>query len=516
MKSKTQLFNWLLVVLFFLFFASISLGAEEYSKPQFLRAEPYQIEIMEKSGKLELILYGKNFTVHKSNCMWNARETMLFVRHTGKGGGWQSIANNYRGTNWPNPPRTFGLYGCFSNDRIIVNLPKEIWCATEGKLEFKFSKGKFDPTRGFTVEVDSDVFRVPVVINGDDNPIIDHFQPDYFYVNQNAGYLRIFGKFRNGSSVLIDNKECKTHYSNLSEGLIEIELPSGFLSQQAMHMVTISDPQGNPGKAKALWVYGPAKVTKFKPQRLNTGMGKAEIKLNYGGLEPERVSAKVVPEVRMVSSRNTHVAERGNLSTSINRSKSYSSDNPPADWRSIPFSTPEKERMIISLTKKWMKWEGSLHIRLESKGGETEIKIPVIRSKVVQLKPPEKVINNKNIRLNVNKKLPIFKIKPKYAGEIRNVAKLMVQLKPEAEILVIMKSMYTRYRSETRGTSAQADKELITMLKKEAKKEVYKAEKNKDRDRAESARKHIKKLMKMIKEMMEISRKSFNASIRIN
>lgn len=112
----------------------------------------------------------------------------------------------------------------------------------------------------------------------------------------------------------------------------------------------------------------------------------------------------------------------------------------------------------------------------------------------------------------VNRNTHFFRIDPKYNRQIRNIAKLMAQLKPQNIIMLKAKAMYIKYRSETRGASAKADTALLESIKKEALKEAYQAARNNDEEIKKRQREHIDKLLNMIKEMMKNSNRTFNST----
>jgi len=480
----------LFFVIFLIFlFPTLSHADGDYSKPVFNSAEPSRVDILGANGDIKIKLKGKNLMVLQKDCKWNARRTMLFVRHTARGNQWQGMANNFRlvgDDSWPNPPRQYGHYGCYSNSELYVTLPRSIWCTSEGDLEFMLTKGITDYSAEwyYTEQTRSNVFRIPVVANPNDTPVIAEIRPEYYFVGQKASSITVIGTFRNDSMVEIDGKVLKTRRIEISHELIVAELPYGFGDREAMHMVRLVDPEGNPGQAKPFWVYGPVRVVKCTPQRLNRGLGQADITLKFGGLRPFTVQGKMVPDPGSGAVDNSPPA--------------------PSKYVKVPFSIPAKEKINVILSKKWMAREGKIYLKLVSSAGDAVQEIPVVPSRIGKLITPGKMAKTPILTLRKPDQKIIFRLPPLYKKKIKNLAAFTLKGNPDQSVIARMKQILIRYSEQTGGTGAPSEAELIDALKQEAMKELVDQERQKDQERIEAQREHIKKLISLIKEMWKV------------
>ncbi len=203
-------------------------------------------------------------------------------------------------------------------------------------------------------------------------------------------------------------------------------------------------------------------------------MAKAEIKLRYGGLKPKKIIAKVV----------------------YSPPRTPSSTSPPTSWTPLPSSSAKPERLTLFLDSRWMIYEGWLTIRLESDAGDTEVKIPIkTPTPTVRYRPPAKV-KKKPIQL----KIPISNLK--YGPRLKELARMIVELKPDRLIKTKANDLLRKVRSETKGLSPQAYQAILKSLKDQVNKKIRENEKNKQLTQGQLQQ--VQRLLAMIQLMMEL------------
>ena len=500
-------FKKIIYALILFFCTALAVESQDYTQPVLKSCIPSQIEVTQEGGEILLYLMGEHFLIwdqSSSQGIWNAREIILYVRHSAKGGNWQSLYNSRRnikyGSGYPNPPRSFGQCAYDWDYQMRVWLPRNIWCNTEGTLEFLVVKTRWGDDGKFHEIVRSSILGVPVKRSVTSITEIYSLFPEYFAVDKTnpVTHLYVKGKFDFGTAVLIDNIECKTVGSNPLEGVIMVELPPGMLKVQALHSVRLRDSQGTPCMPKTFWVYGPPKVTKVDPNRLRVGMGGIYVKIRYGGLKPKKVLAKVEYVIRTKPSGSQNVVSGKTPVKTWNKGGTGAgqTQTPPSSWESVAFDSSKRERLTITLESKWTVFEGMLKMRLVSDAGNTDVKIPIKKPKpAVKYKPP-KLIIKKPLKLQTHL------LNTKHKKRIIELARMIVELKPGPLVKTKASNIYKAYKSDTKGSPQKTDENFLNALKKEVQKEIWNTEKQKDKQMTQQQRKHIQRLIQMIKQMI--------------
>ncbi|MBN1197418.1 MAG: hypothetical protein JXA62_08430 [Candidatus Aminicenantes bacterium] len=453
-----------------------------YSKPVITGAIPAQVEVTLASGELFLLLSGQDLTIPGNDRKWNARDIRLFVRHSAAGGPWQCLYNRTRndgnlGDAYFNPPREFGECSYYSW-QVELWLPRPIWFSREGTLQFLLIKGKCHGpgANDWTEKIRSNIFDIPVRTDVSGVTRIDSLQPNYYYIHQeNPPLLTVNGQLDFGTAVLIDNSECVTVKRVPTSGLIQVKLPPGLLDRQDLHQVRLQDSQGTVSNAKALWVYGPPRVTHIHPEQLRTGMGQTTIKLRYGGLKPDAVRGRV----------------------DLLEGPGVCSHPPPSDWEALSASFPANERINIVLDGNWTRCAGTLHLWLVSKAGDCRDSITIVKpTPVVPLRPPAKFS-----KAPVSAR--ISALGRGFRPQLKRLAHKVVELKPETEIRRDFQSLIKNTLAAA-GDSPGASRAALESLKNELEKEIWAQERDKQEQLTAAQREHIRRLMAMLKEMARL------------
>ena len=120
----------------------------------------------------------------------------------------------------------------------------------------------------------------------------------------------------------------------------------------------------------------------------------------------------------------------------------------------------------------------------------------------------------------IKKLRPRFRLKYKYKVQLREVARMILNKAPISRIKLKMKNIhgaaYMQYHSETEGAGHQADEEALKVLQDEIQKAIWQQEQQKDEQRMESQREHIKRMMAILREMMKIWTDSLDTTLNLN
>lgn len=399
---------------------------EDYSQAVFTAAFPGMIKATKETGNLELFLKGKNLLVHKPGDIWNVREIFVYVRHAGTGEPWRGLYNNLRG-DYPNLPAENGSCAYDSAESLRVWLPKALWCAAEGQLEFILVKAKFDGVTGdllVQVKSTSAPFKVAVrwILDGAVSRA-DEIYPAHYVVRQaDPSPLQVRGAYGPDSVVVVDGKDWPVTNGQAAPGwLTTAGLPAGFLDNPGKHTVTIRDQQNSPCVPATLWVYGPPVVQAVAPKGLLVGGGQASLEFTCEGLLPDKAEVRVgylysapvpggqpgtaqpsgaaviPPKTDQTAGRSgaaapakiVPLAKTGTASASA---APAASDEAPKQWTDIAFGT-HGGKVQVTIPAAWLVREGTIKIRLTNKAGSAEAAIPI--KKPVTLAPskaPVKVL----------------------------------------------------------------------------------------------------------------------------
>lgn len=474
MRRGRSFFTTFLLIGLFGTLLSVFLQAQSYRPPRITECVPSQIEVTQEDGELEVVLHGENFLIEGNEPVWNAREIILFVRHSAKGDQWQGLYNNLRdggatpGT-YGNPPRSFGKCYYDWDYKIRVWLPRRVWCDSPGTLEFLLVKGKWGegpPPMRVTEKTRSNVLGVPVQKDVTGITRIDSLIPEYFPVNpQDSTILTIRGKFDYHTSVLVDNQALETVSANPMNGLISVQLPAPMLEHQALHQVRLSDSQNTVSNAKTFWVYGPPRVVAWEPERLHTHMQEMEIKIQYNGLIPGNVRIR-------------------------------SGDKP---WATVPFATPKQGYLLLTLAPEWTSTKGEIELQLESAAGNTTVRIPVDTAAPVVKVQRAASQQDKSFRLRI----PASNLKNRY--ELAELAAMIVDGKPPENVMDKAGDLFRGIHSESGVEAQKTDQTTYAALKELVDKEIRALEEDTGRPLNQARLDSIKGQLETIRKMARIA-----------
>ena len=302
----------------------------DFSKAKLTGVYPAGLKVNPAAGTLKVLVTGTGLSIASpegatgysgDSFAWDARQTVVYVRHSARGPVWQALFNSYRDWNtlpasYPNAPAEVGSHefqpfgNCYMTRYLELSLPASVWATADGILEIKVSKGKWGGNVSFSKDSaaespsmgefglarmsESNVVQIPVKKTVGAINAISAVSPEYFVVGEApVPNLSVAGVWGPGTVILLDGVPLETSCGFDPPGHLLAPFPPHLLSKPGVHTLMLRDVQNAASETASVWVYGPPQGMSTQPKVLMVGPEARNVDVRFTGLAPKSVEGRV-------------------------------------------------------------------------------------------------------------------------------------------------------------------------------------------------------------------------------